>query len=628
MYNIIYMKKIFLITIAALLSTAAIAQDKEKPIYYSISFPNAAHHEAEVVMTVPQAPMSLRFRMSRSSAGRYATHEFGKNIYNVKVTAIDGTEIPFTQIEGDLYEVGQHPDNIKISYTLFGNWTDGTYASIDPSHAHLNMPAAFAWVLGQEKRPVKFEFNDLEKYGWKVSTQLKPEGANVYSAPNLQYMMDSPTELANYKIASWDVTNTDGKKEKINVSIHSDDDQAAVDKFGKMVQKLVLEEKAVYGELPTYDYGEYTFVTDVYPTNSGDGMEHRNSTCIVYPVDKVAGNEDGLLGIFSHEYFHSWNVKRIRPKSLEPFNFDHANMSSELWFAEGFTQYYGDLLLTRAGFTPLDDYTRTLAGLVNQILNTPGAAKYPATQMSRYSVFADAGVSIDPNNNTNDFTSYYTYGGAIALALDMRLRGDFNLTLDDYMRQVWLSRGKVMKPYTIPDLQADLAKVTNNPKFAADFFKRYIYGTDKNNYEELLNKAGLVLRKVQPGKAWAGSLSTNAGRGRSGQPRAAGAEGLPILSSTIIGTPVYKAGLDAGDIILKADGQTIADPKSFSDVLAGKKPGDKITVNYKNRTGAHETTITLEESPYFEVVTYEKAGKTLSKEQETFRNNWLQSKVK
>jgi S1-C subfamily serine protease len=136
------------------------------------------------------------------------------------------------------------------------------------------------------------------------------------------------------------------------------------------------------------------------------------------------------------------------------------------------------------------------------------------------------------------------------------------------------------------------------------------------------------LRKAQPGKAWAGSLASTPGRGRSGQQRAAGSEGLPILSSTIIGTPVYKAGLDAGDIILKVDGQTIADPKSFSDILSNKKPGDKLTVNYKNRTGAHETIITLEESPMLEVVTFEKAGKQLTKEQETFRNNWLQSKIK
>jgi predicted metalloprotease with PDZ domain len=604
-------------------------QEPQKAIYYSISFPNAAHHEAEISMTVPQAPSgAFRVRMSRSSAGRYATHEFGKNIYNIKATDVDGKELPLTQIEGDVYEVGEHPATVKVSYTLFGNWTDGTYASIDPSHAHLNMPATFMWVVGQDKRPLTFEFNDLDKYGWKVASQLKHEGSSIYSAPNLQYMMDSPTELSNYNISSWDVVNTDGKKEKINLTVHSDDSQAVIDNFGKMIQKLVLEEKAVFGELPTYDFGEYTFVSDVNSAVSGDGMEHRNSTSITIPAAKVEGNESYLMGVYAHEYFHSWNVKRIRPKSLEPFNFEHANMSSELWFAEGFTQYYGELLLARAGFVSVDDYTKTIAGLVNQVLNTPAAAKYSAAQMSRYSVFADAGVSIDPNNNVNDFTSYYTYGGAIALALDFRLRSDFNITLDDYMRAVWLNRGKVMKPYTIADLQGDLGKVTSNPKFAADFFKRYINGTEKNNYEELLAKAGLVLRKVQPGKGWAGPLAATPGRGRAGQVRAADAEGLPILSSTTIGTPVYKAGLDAGDVILKVDGKDIKDQKGFSDIIADKKPGDKVTVNYKNRTGAHETTITLEENPNFEVVTFEKAGKQLNKEQETFRNNWLQSKVK
>jgi predicted metalloprotease with PDZ domain len=356
-------------------------------------------------------------------------------------------------------------------------------------------------------------------------------------------------------------------------------------------------------------------------------MEHRNSTCIVHPAAKVEGNELRLLSTYSHEYFHSWNVKRIRPKSLEPFNFEHSNMSSELWFAEGFTQYYGEMLLVRAGFHTVDDYTHTIGGLVNQISNTPGAAKYSAPQMSRYSVYADAGVSIDPNNQPNIFTSYYTYGGAIALALDLRLRSEFNLTLDDYMRTVWLDRGKVMKPYTIPDLQSDLAKVTKNPKFAADFFNRYIYGIEKNNYEALLAKAGLLLRKAQPGIGWTGPLSYIRGRGRSGDAHLAGEEGLPVQVS-IIGTPIYKSGLDVGDIILKADGKEVKDMQAFNDIVAGKKIGDKIVVNYKNRTGNHETTVVLEESPYLDVVTYEKAGKELTKEQTDFRNNWLSTKVK
>ena len=623
------MKKIFLLAVTVFLAFETFAQDEKKAIYYSVSFPNAIHHEAEIVITIPQAPArEFRVRMSRSSAGRYATHEFGKNIYNVAATDVSGNLLPLKQIEGDVYEVGDHPETVKISYTLFANWTDGTYASIDISHAHLNMPAAFMWVIGEEKRPVKFEFNDLEKYGWKVATQLKHDGNNVYSAPDLQYMMDSPTELSDFKETSWDVINTDGKKEKINLTIHSGDAQPVVDNFGKMVQKMVLEEKAVFGELPSYDYGEYTFLDDVYPTNSDDGMEHRNSTCIVQTANKIEGNEVELLGTFSHEFFHCWNVKRIRPKSLEPFNFEHADMSSELWFAEGFTQYYCEMLLVRAGFYSVDEYNNVIAGLVNSVLNTPAAAKYPPTQMSRYSVFADAGVAADPNNENNIFTTYYYYGGATALALDLRLRSEFNLTLDDYMRTVWLARGKVMKPYTIPDLESDLAKLTKNPKFAADFFKRYIYGTEKNNYEALLSKAGLLLRKAQPGKAWAGALSSKARRGKVGQLLIEGDEGVPILTTTVMGTPVYKAGLDAGDIILKADGKVVSSEQAFDGIVASKNVGDKLVVNYKNRTGDHETIVTLEENPKLEVVTYEKAGKELTKDQQAFRNSWLSSKIK
>jgi len=286
------------------------------------------------------------------------------------------------------------------------------------------------------------------------------------------------------------------------------------------------------------------------------------------------------------------------------------------------------LVLERSGFRSTDDYLQTIAGLVNSVLNTPGALKYPPTQMSRYSVFADAGVSIDPNNDNNIFTSYYTYGGATALALDLRLRADFNLTLDDYMRQVWLSRGKVMKPYTIPDLQNDLAKLTKNPKFAADFFSKYIYGVEKNNYEALLAKAGLLLRKAQAGKAWAGPISGNGRRGRAGQAKVSGNEGVAIVTSTLVGTPIYNAGLDAGDIILNVDGKAVNDEQTFNGIIASKNIGDKVTVNYKNRTGNHDATITLAENPYLEVVTFESAGKEISKDQQAFRSAWLSSKIK
>ncbi|MBE7179450.1 MAG: M61 family metallopeptidase [Mucilaginibacter polytrichastri] len=412
-------------------------------VSYRVSFPNYLHHEAEVSMTVDQLPAgTTRMRMSRSSPGRYATHEFGKNIYNVKAKGADGKSLIINQVEGDVYEIPAHGKSLTVSYTLFGNWVDGTYASIDASHAHLNMPAAFIWVYGFEKRPVKIAFDVPEKLGWTVATQLKKESGNTFSAPNLQYFMDSPVEISTVKTVSWEVANHDGRKQTIHYTTHAPDAQPVVDNYAQMLQKLVLEQQAVFGELPKYDYGEYRFLQDVFPANAGDGMEHRNSTSIVDRNPKIEGQETDMLGTFSHEYFHSWNVERIRPKSLEPFNFSHANMSSELWFAEGFTQYYGPLLLVRSGYYTLERYERELSTLLNQALNTPGAAKFSPAQMSRYAVFADAGVAVDQTNQANIFTSYYTYGAATALALDLRLREDFGLTLDELMREMWRTHGK------------------------------------------------------------------------------------------------------------------------------------------------------------------------------------------
>jgi predicted metalloprotease with PDZ domain len=258
-------------------------------------------------------------------------------------------------------------------------------------------------------------------------------------------------------------------------------------------------------------------------------------------------------------------------------------------------------------------------------LNTAGAARYPATQASRTAVFSDAGVSVDANNYVNTFTSYYVYGGAIALALDLRLRSEFKLTLDDYMRAVWLAHGKKEKPYVVKDLQNVLASITN-PKFAADFFGKYVNGIEKNNYTDLLAKAGYIVRTAQPGKAWAGITAAQQ-RGRSGQAGTVGS-GFAIVNNTAIGTPVYKAGIDAGDVILSVDGSPVNDAATFNQAISAKKPGDKVKVTYRNRSGQHTTDLELAESPILEVVTFEKAGRTPSAEQLTFRNDWLSSKAK
>lgn len=608
------MKKIVVTAAVMLLSLGVFAQNE---ISYNISFPNAIHHEAEISMQIPNVPAgTLKIRMSRSSPGRYATHEFGKNVYNLKAIDGNGKALMLNQSAGDVYEIQSPGRNVKITYTLFGNWIDGTYAGFDETHAHMNIPATFAFPIGMDNRARLVKFNYSDKQDWKVATQLKPMGNETYYAPNFQYFMDSPVEIANYKTASWEVQNKDGKIQTIHLVSHSNDEQKTIDNYANMLKKMVDEHYAVWEEFPTYDYGNYYFLHDVYPDNAGDGMEHRNSTSIVQRTLKIEGYESNLLGTFSHEYFHSWNVERLRPKTLEPFNFNHSNISNELWLAEGFTQYYGSLLLTRAGFKTVDNAAQTFNGLVNAVLNSPGAKNYSPIQSSRYAVFADAGVAIDQTNKGNIFLSYYTYGAATALALDLSLRSEFKLTLDDYMRALWKAYGKPEIAYTVPDLEKTLDVLTKNPTFAADFFKRYIYGTEKNDYAKLLLNAGFVLRKANPGKAYTGLT------------RLAVQDGKVILPQTTIGTPAYNAGLDVDDVLLKVDGVEIKDQAALTKITEAHRPGDVVEVTYSYRGEAKLTKLTFAENPMLEIISIEKAGGSLTKEMQNFRDSWLNSQVK
>jgi len=589
----------------------------QQEISYELSFPNAIHQEAEISMRIPNLPEgTLKVRMSRSSPGRYATHEFGKNIYNFKAFNDKGQPLIVTQPAGDEYHIKSPSKAVRITYTLFGNWIDGTYAGFDETHAHMNIPATFAFPIGLDHRPRTVKFNYKEKQNWKVATQLKPLDNGVYFAPNFQYFMDSPIELAAYNTASWQVKNPDGKVQTIHIVAHSKDDVKAVENYAQMLQRVVNEQVAVWGELPVFDYGNYYFLHDVYPDYPGDGMEHRNSTVIVQRTPKIAGYEANLLGTFSHEFFHAWNIERLRPKTLEPFNFEHANISDELWFAEGFTQYYGNLLLTRAGFRSTESASQTFGGIVNTVLNSPGATNFSPIQASRYAVFADAGVSIDQTNKGNVFTSYYTYGAAVALALDLRLRADFKLTLDDYMRALWKNFGKPEIPYTIADLEKTLGILIKNPTFAGDFFKKYIHGTDKNNYAELLLNAGYIVRKSSPNKAYTGLGKVTLENGKV------------AIGQTVIGSPAYLAGLDFGATLLVVDGMEIKDQAALTKLTDGHKPGDTISITYSYYGEEKKTTLTFSENPMVEVVSIEKTGGILTPAMQAFRANWLGTQVK
>lgn len=598
-----------------MLSLSAVLAQK---VSYLVSFPNILHHEAKITVIATDIPARTAvFRMSRSSPGRYATHEFGKNVYEVKAFNREGKAITINRTDGDVYEVPRQDGYVRVEYTLYANHPDGTYAGIDDASVHLNMPATFLWVKGMENAPIDIKFDIPEGKKWTIATQLKPVAGNptLFTAPNLQYFMDSPTKIGELLWKEWTLTNPGNKSYQLKLALEAQTSDSGATAFARKVEGITREAQAVFGEVPAYENGMYTFIASINPWVRGDGMEHRNSTMIALPTQFDGSNY--LLDVFSHEFFHCWNVERIRPKTLEPFNFEKSNMSNELWFAEGFTQYYGDLIITRAGFQTGEEYLPTLAGLINTKENTAGAKRYSPAEVSRHAVFVDAGVAIDKNNYANMYTSYYPYGGAIALALDLELRSGFkNITLDSYMTAVWKKFGKTEQPYTIHGLQDVLAGLTGDESFATGFFRQYITGHESFNYQPLLDKAGLVLKKANADKAWIGNVQYRE------------AASLTIASNTVIGTPLYDAGLDVEDQLLALDGKPVKKQSDIEPILRAHKPGETITVEYQHRNDKRTATITLAGNPYYSISTYEKEGKTPTADMLAFRKNWLGSQQK
>lgn len=407
------MQKFQLLLIIFLFSILVKAQVSSS---YVISFENAVHHEASIQATFTDLQSDkVVFRMARSSPGRYAIHEFAKNVYNVKVTDSQGKVLETTRPNPYVWNVSGHDGTIHVRYTLFANHGDGTYAQVDETHAHLNMPATFMYVPELSENEMQVTFKVREDLNWKVATQLKHLEGTTYHAKNLQYFMDSPTEIANYSMRSFQVED-----QTITLVLHDDAaSEADINTYFNYIKKVVLQQKAVFGELPTYDYGEYTFLACYMPNANGDGMEHRNSTYVVSTRSLANGGIDQNIGTVSHEFFHCWNVERIRPKTLEPFNFEEANMSGELWFAEGFTSYYDDLTLCRAGVISQAKYITGLTGTFNYVWDSPGRNYFNPIEMSYQAPFVDAAKSVDETNRENTFISYYSYGSMLGLALDL-----------------------------------------------------------------------------------------------------------------------------------------------------------------------------------------------------------------
>jgi len=601
--------KVFSIALGLFLAASpAAAQPGTPRVEYEVSFENAVHHEARITVTYRAAGKEpLELRMARSSPGRYAIHEFAKNVYDV--SAVDGAGRPLKVARTDPYSwgFGGHDGTVKATYTLFADRADGTYSQIDETHAHLNMPATFLWARGFDDRPIAVNFHIGDR-PWRAATQLAAgEGPMSFRAPNLQYFMDSPTELSNFAVREWKLG-----EQTIRLATHHEGTEQDMDVFAQKAQRVVAEQVKVFGEAPKFDFGVYTFIADYLPYANGDGMEHRNSTII--SNSRGLDEEDfAQLGTLSHEFFHAWNVERIRPAELEPFDFTRANPSPNLWLAEGFTSYYGPLTIRRAGESSVKDHLKSVGDLVDTLVRGTGRRFASPQEMSLRAPFVDAATAIDPTNFGNTFVSYYPYGAAVALALDLTLRQKFEgVTLDEFMRHLWVTHGKTEKPYTTADLVRGLAATTKDARFAAEFFARFIEGNELPDYAPLLEQAGLKLRLKSAGKASLGRVAWER-EGRS----------VTLRGAPRIGEPLYVAGVDRGDEILSMGRFNVDTEEDIKKATDRHKPGDEVPIRFLRRGQERSAQLRFVEDSTPEVVGLEDSGGTPTDVQLAFRLAWL-----
>ena len=624
-----------LLTLGFTSATPSVATQSEdggtSPIQMDLSFPNRVHHEMQVRITFPElAENVLEIRMSRSSPGRYALHEFAKNVYGVGIQGAGGKQVSVSRPNPHQWNVEGHGGSVTLTYTLFGDRTDGTYAAIDRTHAHLNAPAAFAWARGLEERSWEIRIEPPE--GWTdVATQLPRKndsnGKFVLHAPNLQYLLDSPMEIGDFKMYWWDIDDEGRPRgpvktgrpvqspdhQQVRISLHHAGTPEEASGYVEKTQKIVEELVGVFGEAPRFDYGSYVFLADYIPWANGDGMEHRNST-VLSSSSNLASNTTGLLGTVAHEFVHAWSIERLRPASLEPFDFERANMSGELWFGEGFTSYYDDVILARSGIINAEAIARRFGGMINFIVNSPARQFRNPIEMSRRAPFVDAASWLDPTNDSNTFISYYSYGAFLGLALDLEIRQRFTgKSLDNFMQTAWRDRGATERPYTNEDLRELLGKAVGDKEWANESFRRYIYSSEVPDLTEALEQVGFVLRlKAADEATW--------GQARLDFTSA----GIEVTAPTPIGSPLYEAGVTRRDVITRVRGKRAPrDRKALDELLAQKSPGDRLQIEVESRGTTSERSIQLVSNPEFEVVTFEDADRELSATTMQRRRAWL-----
>jgi len=538
----------------------AAAQSVE-PIRYNLSFPAPHTHYVEVSATVPTAGQSeIQLMLAVWTPGSYLVREFARHIENVTAQTNKGQTLEIHKVSKNRWRVSTgKTSHVVVKYRVYGREMSVRTNWIETSFALLNGAPTFMTLADGKPRPHEVAIELAN--GWtQAMTGLEeiPGVVHQFYAQDFDTLVDSPILLGNPTVHSFIV---DGKP-------HYLVNEGEVDLFdgakaARDLELLVQEHFQLWGFLP---YEKYLFLNVI--TESRGGLEHKNSSVLMTSRWATRTRKSYLawLELASHEIFHAWNVKRLRPVELGPFNYEREVFTKSLWVAEGFTSYYDALLVHRAGLSTREEYLQTLSNQIEALQTTPGRLIQSVEMASQ-----DAWIKYyrPDENSSNTSISYYIKGAVIAFVLDakIRLATKGNRSLDDVLRAAYEQYADG-SGYSPREFQAVVEQVANLD--LSVFWNSVVEGISEIKYDEAHETFGLQFQPVPelspeaPGKSWLGVTVRNDG-------------GNLIVTRVLRDTPAYNAGVNVDDEILAIDEFRVR-TEQLNNRLEEYHPGETISL--------------------------------------------------
>ena len=567
-------------------------------VEYSLAMPAPSTHLFHVEVRIPAPKGSVvEFHMPAWRTGRYVIQDFSGGVQEFFAQDENGTPLAWKKTDKDTWRVERGSSGIvTVRYKVYANEFNQRTRELNSEHAFLDPAAVFMYVEELKNAPLRLTVLPFEN--WHVTTGLDevPGVPHTFTAPEYEYFADCPLEIGTQT----DIVFTAGGKKHI-ISIYGEGNWNR-DTLAADFTKIVLANLAFWGDLP---YEKYVFQIHCQP-NARGGTEHINSTIMgVTPfIFANANSYKRFLNLVSHEYFHTWNVKQLRPKAFAPYDFSKESYSEELWISEGATSYFDDLILLRAGFRAADEYLELIAQMIGSDRERFGNSIQPLAESS-----FDAWVKYWRNrqNSRNAESDYYGKGQHVSLLLDLQIRQSSNnrFSLNDVMKAM-VQRYPRIAGFTNKDFIAVCEEFAGTSM--KKFFDDYLYGTAPLEWERVLEYAGLnVIAKDPSLKNGLGAFTVDAGE-------------KILVTGVYPGSPAAQAGIEIQDEIIALNGyrQRSAD---LHDRIAAMKTGEEYVVTLFRNDKLREIRLTAGPagSPRFTVV---KSAKP-SKLQQSILHSWL-----